>query len=93
MKKLLVLLLVLVAVLLMNACAYNRPIAATSNPIGSKVGTYTQIGILYFPPFYNNDSAIIKAAENGGITNISTVDYNVRWMILWYEYETVVTGE
>ena len=93
MKKIVLLSLTLLLVLAITSCAYNRPIAATSNPIGSKVGTYTQIGILYFPPLYNDDSAILKAAENGGITKISTVDYNVRWKVLFYEYETVVTGE
>ncbi|HPA24612.1 MAG TPA: TRL domain-containing protein, partial [Candidatus Cloacimonas sp.] len=32
------------------------------------------------------------AAENGGITNISTVDYNTTWLLFLMKYQTIVTG-
>jgi len=87
--------MVLIAVLLimlLSACTINRPISATSNPLGEKVGVYSQTGILGFPPMANNDAAVARAAANGGITKISTVDYNVTWMIFIMKYDTIVTG-
>lgn len=84
---------ILVAVLLISACTINRPVCATSNPLGTKVGTYTQTGFLGFPPTMNKDAAILKAAENGGITKISTVDFRTTWMIFTIKYETIVTGQ
>lgn len=92
MKRTLILLAVLVMVLL-SACTINRPVAATSNPIGTKIGTYSQTGILYFPPTMNNKAATLEAAKNGGITKIATVDHNIHWMIFLVKYETIVTGE
>lgn len=79
--------------LLLSACTLNRPISATSNPLGNKVGIYTRKSILFFPPYGNTDAAIQKAAENGGITRISTVDYNVTFFLLFTEYRTIVRGE
>jgi len=93
MKLRLVLLIAVLALLLLSACTINRPISATSNPLGSKVGVYTQTGLLGFPPMANNDAAIAKAAEMGGITRISTVDYNTTWMIFMMKYTTIVTGD
>ncbi len=93
MKLLSRLAVVLVIIILLSSCTFNRPVAATSNPLGAKVGTYTQTGFLGFPPRANNDAAIAKAARNGGITRISTVDHNTTWMIFFVKYETIVTGE
>lgn len=83
----------LTLILLLTACTINRPITATSNPLGTKVGTHTQTGIFCFPPRMNKVSAIAKAAENGGITKISTVDYNITWKFFEIKYDTIVTGE
>ncbi len=83
----------LLLMLLLSSCTINRPICATSNPLGQKVGIYTQTGILGFPPPMNKEAAIVKAARNGGITKISTVDYNSTWMIFTIKYETIVTGD
>ncbi|HQQ67225.1 MAG TPA: TRL domain-containing protein, partial [Candidatus Cloacimonadota bacterium] len=71
----------------------NRPVCATSNPLGSKVGVYKQKSILFFSPISNTDAAIQKAAENGGITRISTVDHNITFFLLFTEYRTIVRGE
>lgn len=84
---------ILLAIILVSACSMNRPVCATSNPLGTKVGTYTQTSFLGFPPMANKDAAIAKAAANGGITKISTVDYRMTWMIFTIKYETIVTGE
>lgn len=81
------------ALLIMSACTLNRPICATSNPLGSKVGVYTQKSILFFAPICNTDAAIQKAAANGGITKISTVDHNITFFLFFSEYRTIVNGE
>ena len=83
----------LMLLLMFSACAFNRPVCATSNPVGKKVGVYTQTGFLFFPPPYNSAIATAQAADNGGITRISTVDYNIIWLLIVVKYETVVTGE
>jgi hypothetical protein len=76
------------------SCELTRPIAATSNEIGKKVGKSTAIGLLYFPPFIGNgDASIQKAAQNGGIKKISTVDYKCQWFVFYSEWTTTVTGE
>jgi len=93
MRTRLLIVAALLLILFLTACTINRPVAATTNPLGSKTGVYTQMGILGFPPFMNNNAAIAQAARNGGITNISTVDYNMTWMIFIMKYETIVTGE
>lgn len=80
-------------VLLLASCSVTMPVAATSNPVGSKVGTAKATG--YFGVlFFGQDASIQSAAKNGGITKISTVDVkqgNVLGII--WTYETIVTGE
>ena len=82
----------LLIIILLSACTMNKPICATSNPTGNKVGTYSQTSWLGFPPLANTNSAIAKAAENGGITKIATADHNITWMIFYLKYTTIVTG-
>lgn len=69
----------------------KSPIAATSNEIGTKVGTATAqsiLGISY------GDASIQKAAQNGSITKVATVDYKVTNILgLYVEATTVVKGE
>lgn len=72
MKKLFALVAV-VAGLAMTSCSSVRPVAATSNSVGSKCGTASEIKILGLFPF-SGDHGINKAAKNGGITKISHVD-------------------
>lgn len=84
-------LLALVAVL--SSCALTLPVGATSNPVGSKVGTASATGYLSVL-FFNADASIQKAAKNGGITKISTVDLTQKSILgLIVTYETIVTGE
>ncbi|MFO7826410.1 MAG: TRL-like family protein [Cyclobacterium sp.] len=84
---------ILVAVTLMSGCALTLPVNATSNPVGTKVGTAKATGYLGVL-FFDQDASIQRAAKNGGITRISTVDIktsNVLGIII--TYETTVTGE
>ena len=92
MKQLPKLLAVVLLLVIISSCTMNKPICATSNPLGEKQGVYSQISILGIPPIANKNAAIAKAAENGGITNISTVDYNTTFLFFLIKYETIVTG-
>lgn len=80
-------------VAMLASCSVVMPVDATSNPIGSKVGTAKATGFLGYL-FFDQDASIRTAAKNGGITRISTVDVeygNILGIIV--TYETIVTGE
>lgn len=92
-KKLKIITAMFAVTLMMSSCALTLPVNATSNPVGSKVGTAKATGFLGVL-FFNADASIRTAAKNGGITKISTVDIkqsNVLNLII--TYETIVTGE
>ena len=78
---------------LLTSCSITLPVAASSNPLGSKSGQSPgtcYLGVLCF----DVDASIQTAAKNAGITKISTVDLkttNVLNIII--TYTTVVTGE
>jgi len=78
---------------LLSSCSLTLPVNATSNPVGSKVGTAKATG--YFGIlFFNQDASIQKAAKNGKITQISTVDIRSKNTLnIFVSYETIVTGE
>ena len=78
--------------LFLTGCAITLPVAATSNAVGSKVGTSTAtvyMGRLMF----DADASIRTAAANGGITKISTVDIKISSLFnIITTYECIVTG-
>jgi uncharacterized protein YdbL (DUF1318 family) len=84
----------LVAVMaMMSSCSLTLPVNATSNEVGSKVGTAKATGYLGVL-FFDADASIKSAAENGGITKISTVDIKTTNILnILITYETIVTGE
>lgn len=78
---------------IVSSCAVTLPVNATSNPVGSKVGTAKATGYLSIL-FFNQDASIRTAAKNAGITRISTVDIKQTSVLnLIVTYETIVTGE
>ena len=83
----------LVVAVIVSSCALTLPVTATSNSVGSKVGTAQATG--YFGAlFFNQDASIRSAAKNGGISKISTVDIKTSSLFnLVVKYETIVTGE
>lgn len=93
MKRFKVVLSLLVVVLFFTSCGLTMPIAATSNEIGSKVGKSTATSFLFFPPLADGSASIRRAAKNGGITRISTVDYSYKWLIFMSTWTTIVTGD
>jgi hypothetical protein len=77
----------------MSSCSLTLPVAATSNPVGSKVGTATASGFLGIL-FFGADASIQTAAKKAGITKISTVDIKSTSLLnILVTYETIVTGE
>ncbi|TAG05085.1 MAG: hypothetical protein EAZ44_03965 [Cytophagia bacterium] len=85
----------LVSVMFLSSCAVTLPVAATSNPIGSKVGSAKTTRILGIFFFDGGDAGIQKAAKNGGITKVSTVDFRTSlvFLSLVVSHETIITGE
>ncbi len=77
----------------MSSCSFTWPVTATSNPVGAKMGTSQGFVLLGFLAF-GQDASILKAAKNGGITRISTVDMKVfNALNIFTQYTTIVSGE
>ena len=78
----------------LSACAtVALPVSATTNPVGSKVGESG--GNIWFGILGNADASMRTAANNAGITEISTVDIEVFRVfgLLFSRYTVTVTGE
>ena len=92
MKNLKILGLAVLGAAFLSSCTATLPIATTSNPSGTKVGTSKATYILGF--YFGQDASIGKAAKLGGISKISTVDQKETNVLhLFKTYETIVTGE
>ena len=77
----------------MASCSLTLPVNATSNAVGSKVGTAKATGYLGIL-FFDADASIQTAAKNGGISKISTVDIKTTSLLnIIVTHETIVTGE
>lgn len=82
-----------------TACTTFVPVAAGSGTVGAKRGEATFATVLGCIPIPNNDGSapdntMLKAAQNGGIKRIATVDvkiYNILW--LYTTTTTIVTGD
>ena len=89
MKKLL---LLMTFSFLISSCAVTLPVNATSNEVGSKVGMSKATGYLNLI-WLDQDASIQKAAKQGGITKISTVDLKQTNLLgIIQTYECIVTG-
>ncbi|WP_439183883.1 TRL-like family protein [Carboxylicivirga taeanensis] len=77
---------------LLASCTMTLPVATTSNPTGSKVGVSKATVVLGL--YFGQDASIGKAAKNGGVTKVSTVDQkHTNILGLFQTFETIVTGE
>ena len=79
---------------LVSSCAI-KPIAATSNPVGSKCGVAESTVYLGIWSSKGAENGIDQAAKNGGITKISHVDsytQNILWGLV-VKQVTMVYGE
>ena len=87
----------LVACALLSSCiTVSRPVAATSNPVGSKCGE--EKSTLYLGGIFSSkgeENGIDKAAKAAGITKISHVDSYTKSYLLGIviEQTTKVYGE
>ncbi len=92
MKKLILTAVCSAMALALVSCSTTTPFAATSNPVGNKMGKSQITYILGFP--VANDAGIYKAAKNGGISKISTVDIKTTTIGgFYYNIDTIVSGE
>lgn len=76
---------------LLTSCSVAGPIVATGNTNAGKEGIAKKkiwFGLALKPV----DVSIEKAAKNGKITKIATVDYKVSAGLFSKTYETIVTG-
>jgi hypothetical protein len=76
----------------MTACSVSGPLFVTDNPDGGKIGK-SSYRVLFGFALDGGDASIKSAAENGGITKISTVDQKMESGFLISRIVTVVTGE
>ena len=74
------------------SCSSTRPITATSNPVGNKVGIAKMTKVLGIFGG-KDDMGINTAAKNGGISRISHVDMFTKSYVLWTVYGVRVYGE
>lgn len=81
------------ATALFSCASLNMPVAATSNPVGTLVGQST--GTIWLGMIGNADASIKEAAQNGGITEISTVDFEYKMVVLGLgsKFTCTVTGK
>ena len=95
MKKISAVITAVLAAFAITACTSTRPVCATSNPVGSKVGTATAALLFSWIPIpFSQDTGIQKAAKNGNIKLISTVDTKTfTFLGIYTSVTTIVTGE
>ena len=92
MKIIKLLSLLFIVAFLTSCMTVAEPSIVTKNPIGTKVGTASRT-IYFGMAFDHTDCSIMKAAENGNITKICSVDHNVTKKGIRTTYTTTVTGE
>lgn len=93
MKKIAAILSSAVVLAALSSCAVTVPVNATSNPVGSKVGEAKTTAVFGVFHFDGGDASIREAAKKGGISTISTVDFQRKMGVFTTKYTTIVTGE
>lgn len=85
-------LLAAVMLLAVASCAFYRPIAVSSNPVGNKRAFGCVTTVLGIFDFGQNN--IYTTAQGAGITKISTVDekYTIYPLGLWTKSCTYISG-
>lgn len=74
------------------SCSIAAPLFVTDNPSGTKTGE-ASYRTIFGLALDGGDASIAKAAKNGKITKISTVDQTVDAGLFITTLKTVVTGE
>lgn len=95
MKKGFFALVVLALTLFIASCSTTQPVAGATGTVGSKTGEASQKFVFFMP--LKGEGGIMRAAKNGGITRVGTVDIRVDWpaspVIPYMIVTTVVSGE
>ena len=93
MKRLKSILTVSSLLIIISSCTLSYPaLDVTSNSVGSKKGVAERriwLGIA----FGHTNTGIQKAAENGNIDKVATVDYQIKGGLFSTTYRCIVTGE
>lgn len=91
MKNILKISAIICVLITMASCSVSGPLLVTDN-VSEKKGeaSYSVLLGIFRPKAA--DISIKKAAENGGITKVATVDYKVTSKMFRTTYTTVVTG-
>ena len=84
--------MIVLAGVVLTSCAVSSPLMVTSNKVGTKTGEASYKVIFGIAPL-NADAGAIKAAKNGKITKIATVDQTIKGGLFTATVTTVVTGE
>ncbi len=58
----------------LSSCSFYGPVAVSSNEVGRKLGKACVKHLFGLIPMGSTDISIAKAAHNGGISKISSVD-------------------
>jgi hypothetical protein len=91
MKKIKSIFAVLTTVLILASCSISRPVLVTDNASEKEgVSEFSVILGIFRPK--EADISIKKAAENGGITKVATVDFKIESKFFKTTYKTIVTG-
>jgi len=92
MKKLIIVAILVTCMLAMSCATITVPVAATGEPLGPLVGQAS--GRIWLYAFGTADAGIRAAAQNGGITTVTSVDMTTKLGILglWMDFEVTVTG-
>jgi hypothetical protein len=101
-KKSVFVLAAILALFMFMACTttVTAPVDVSNNPVGTKVGEQSEsvtIILGVFPFNYSIDASAYKAAQNGGISRIATVDIRTevvnKVFLRTITYTTIVTGQ
>ncbi|MBR0099014.1 MAG: hypothetical protein IJP90_04800 [Treponema sp.] len=92
MKKLFAIATVALGLAFMSCSSY-RPVSAGAGTVGAKHGEATAAKLFGFIPL-SSDNTMLKAAQNGGIEHIATVDQKYfSFLGLYTSVTTIVTGD
>lgn len=91
MKKSVIVLIAIIALILMGCPSVNKPLLLGDGTVGPKTGQATGTLTMYL--FGDVDVGMITAARNAGITKIGVVDFRVKSGPFSVTYTTTVTGQ
>ncbi len=77
---------------LLASCSMTSPVSVSSNSVGRKSGKACVKHLFGFIPLGDTGITIAKAAKNGGISKVSSVDYSYTNYLLLSKSCTMVNG-